>query len=92
MCLFGDGIAVNHDRGWRLLNKAAHDGNIDAEYGLAVATLKKIPGAPDLDEAIRQAEAAETGGHPEARIIREKLEALRTTQPADTSTSAPRPM
>ena len=93
LCLTGDGLPVNHDRGWRLLQKAASDGDIDAEFTLALATLKKIHGAPDLDEAIRQAEAAENGGHPKAKMVREQLEAARAKQSGkDTSSTSARAM
>jgi len=93
-CLYcaGDGVAENAEKGLGLIRQAAKAGNVDAEFSLASATLQHLPGAPDLEEAIRLAEAAEGGGHPKAKTVREQLEALREKQPADTSSSSARPM
>ena len=92
LCSAGDGVPKDENKGLGLIRKAANAGYIDAEFSLAVATLQHLAGAPDLDEAIRLAEAAEAGGHSKAKTVREQLEALREKQPANTSSSPARPM
>jgi len=87
LLLAGDGVAQDPARAWALIRKAANEGLVDAQFCAALAALKKIPGAPDLDEALRHAEAAETAGHPKARLVREQLEKLRV-QPETHATEA----
>jgi uncharacterized protein len=93
-CLYvkGDGVPKDEAKGWGLIRAAAKKDNIDADVSLALATLQKVPGAPDLEEAIRLAETAEACGHPQAEAVRKQLEALREKPPADTSSSPARPM
>ena len=93
-CLYctGDGVPKDEAKGLGLIRKAAKTGYVDAEFSLAVVTLQHLPGAPELDEAIRFAEAAEAGGHSKAKAVREQLEALREKRAADTSSSPARPM
>jgi TPR repeat protein len=88
----GDGVTKDVAKGMGLYRQAANAGNLDADLSLANATLQHISGAPDLDEAIRLAEAAENGGNSKAKAAREQLEALREEKPADTSSSSARPM
>ena len=88
----GDGVPKDVEKGLGLIRQASKAGYVDAEFSLAVATLQHLAGAPDLEEAIRLAEAAEAGGHSKAKTVREQLEALREKQPADTSSSSARPM
>jgi TPR repeat protein len=63
--------AIKHCR------KAAEDGHLHAQFSLSVLTLQDVPGAPALEEAIRYAEAAETGGVSKAGTVRKKLEEKR---------------
>jgi TPR repeat protein len=88
----GDGVPKDEKKGLGLMRKAAKAGYVDAELGLAEATLQHLPGAPELEEAIRLAEAAEAQGHPKAKQVCEQLEALREKRPADSSSSPARPM
>lgn len=88
----GNGVPKDTAKGIGLIREAARTGFVDAQFSLAEATLQHLPDAPDLEEAIRMAEAAEAQGHPKAKEVREQLEALREKQPADTSSSSARPM
>jgi TPR repeat protein len=56
------------------LRDAAKVGHGEALYFLAGATFNRVEGAPELDEAIRFAKAAEAGGVGKAAALREKLE------------------
>jgi len=93
-CLYctGDGVARDVGKGMGLIRESAKAGNVDAEFSLALAALQHLPDAPEVEEAIRLAEAAEAGGHPKASSVREQLEALRQKKPSDTSSSPARPM
>lgn len=64
-------------KGWSLIRESAEAGNPDAQIALAAAALKNIPGAPTLKQAIQLAESAESSGHPNAKPVREQLEARR---------------
>jgi uncharacterized protein len=88
----GDGVPKDEKMGLGLIRKAAKAGNVDAEFSLASATLQHLPGAPDLDEAIRLAETAEACGHPQAKTVREKLEALREKPLTESSSPTGRSM
>jgi TPR repeat protein len=73
----GKGVEKNTAEAWLLLRQAAKKGNIDAQYTLALSTLKQVQGAPSLEEALGFVELAEAGGHSKAALVRSKLEALR---------------
>jgi TPR repeat protein len=93
LCFDGaGGVPKDIIKGLGLISQAAKAGYVDAEFSMAVAALQHLPGAPDLEEAIRLAEAAEAGGQPKAKTVREQLEALREKQPAESSSSPARPM
>ena len=82
MCFFGTNVAQDRTKAWVHLRRAASLADAEALYFLAAATYTNVPGAPSLDEAIRFAEQAETGGHPKATALREKLEKRRQAGPA----------
>ncbi len=90
--LAGEVVPRDNAKGLGLIRKAAKAALVDAEAELARLTLQRFPGAPDLDEAIRLAEAAESGGDATAKSIREQLEALREKPSTDTTTLSARPM
>jgi TPR repeat protein len=75
----GQGVRKDVETGVTNLRAAAKMGHLEAKYLLAYATVQKIPGAPDLDEADRLLDEAEAGGHPKARELRSKLDRMRTS-------------
>ncbi len=77
MCINGDGGAKDPVRGLKLIHASAKRGHPDAQVAAAAATLKQLPNAPALDEAIQFAEGAEAVGRPNAKAIREQLEAMK---------------
>lgn len=74
--LGGDGVPRDVSKGWSYVHRAANGGNLEAQVALAIATLKHLPGAPPLDEALRWAQSAEDAGYTKATPVREQLEAL----------------
>jgi len=74
---FGTNVEKDEAHALQLMRTAAELNHAGALYFLAGATINRVPGAPSLDEAIRFAQQAETGGFEKARALREKLEKRR---------------
>lgn len=74
---YGTHIEKDEARALQLMRKAASSNHGEALYFLAASTFNKIPGAPNLDEAISMATQAEACGLEKAKALREKLEKQR---------------
>ena len=88
----GDGVALNTERGLKLLHEAADQGLPEAQMELAQMALDSAPGAPDLNSAIQMTSAAIAKGHTEATPLLDKLEQRRKTgngAPEDTAKARP---
>ena len=77
MYYFGTNVEKNETKALRFMRDAAEGNQLDALLFLATLTFNRANGAPALDEAIRFAQQAETGGLDKARVLREKLEQRR---------------
>jgi len=73
----GQGMPKDVATGLENFRQASQLGHLNAKYMLAVATLKNLPGAPDLDEAARLLEEAEAAGFSKAAELRPTIEAKR---------------
>lgn len=77
MYLHGDGVPKDTRRASKLFYDSAGRGFAEAQLALALLTLEKIPGAPDLETAIRLAKDAAANGQSSATEVVEKLGHLR---------------
>jgi hypothetical protein len=71
-------LEKNQESAYVCFRQAAKGWNRNAQYSLARATLDKLADAPSLAEALDFAARAESAGHPDAGVLLERLEALRT--------------
>jgi len=75
----GEQIPRDNAKAIQYIRKAADNNHTEALYFLAAFTYNRVPGAPGIDEAIRLAQQAEAAGHPQAAVLRQKLEKRRDT-------------
>jgi len=83
----GQGVPKDVTTGLKNFQDASRLGHLDAKYMLAVATLKELPGAPDLDEAARLLEEAEAGGLAKAAELRATIDKRRAGAGRDAAPS-----
>ncbi|BET66572.1 hypothetical protein ASA1KI_14900 [Opitutales bacterium ASA1] len=90
MYIAGNGVERDTTKAWTMLRKAADSGYNEARVNVAISSLQGREGAPDLETALRYAEAAERDGHPRAKEVRERLEAKRKEAQTETDVGRPR--
>ncbi len=74
-CLFyaGQGVHQDKQKAWELFRLAAKAGCAEAQYNIGIATLKGVPDAPSLEEAVELVQMAVNLGYPKAASLLEKL-------------------
>jgi len=77
MYYFGTHVEKDELKGVQFMRAAAAMNHSEALFFLAALTYNRATGAPALDQAIQYAQQAEAVGHPNAPLLREKLEQQR---------------